>query len=94
MQAPSPPSRVTSKIGKDDGNGLFRMRWRGIVPGVPNREDVPGSLLERPIESETRLGLPLFINIPRHNLGGGSNELGAEKRQALLAKRVGMEFKA
>ena len=29
----------------------------------------------------------MFINIPRHNLGGGPNELGAGNRQALLAEK-------
>jgi uncharacterized protein involved in exopolysaccharide biosynthesis/Mrp family chromosome partitioning ATPase len=86
VQAPSPPSRVTSKIRKMMGMVLFGCVGAGLGLAFLIEMYLDRSL-KRPIEVETRLGLPLFINIPRQNLGSSANELGAGKRQALLAER-------
>jgi Mrp family chromosome partitioning ATPase len=86
VQAPSPPSRVTSKIRKMMASVFFGCVGAGLGLAFLIEMYLDRSI-KRPVEVETRLGLPLFINIPRHNLGCSSNELGARKKQALLAEK-------
>lgn len=45
--------------------------------------------LKRPLDVETRLGLPLYMSIPLFNLNGNARSLSSGRKQALLSDATG-----
>ena len=47
--------------------------------------------LKRPLEVESRLGLPLYLSIPLFNLNGNTRAISTGRKTALLAEKSGQE---
>jgi len=83
MQAPSPAAPAASKLYKMMAMVLvgsigFAFGLAFLIEFYVDRS------LKRPIEVETRLGLPLFLSIPRMRLNGKPDDLKAERTIPLL----------
>jgi uncharacterized protein involved in exopolysaccharide biosynthesis/Mrp family chromosome partitioning ATPase len=71
IQYPTPPSRDTTKVRKA-ALGIL-MAGLGLALGLAFLiEFYFDRSIKRPVEVETKLGLPLFLSIPRFALGKGS----------------------
>ena len=83
IQEPSPPFRAPQKLYKIMGMILF-----GCIGGALSLAFVIEFLLDqsvkRPTEVEAKLGLPLFISIPRLRLNGHARHQLADNQRALL----------
>jgi uncharacterized protein involved in exopolysaccharide biosynthesis/Mrp family chromosome partitioning ATPase len=88
IQAPSPASPAASKLYKMMAMALFGGIGAAIALAFLIELYVDRSL-KRPIEVETKLGLPLFISIPRMKLNGKLGDLMAERKIPLLSQSVG-----
>jgi Mrp family chromosome partitioning ATPase len=90
IQAPSPPFRDRSKQQKMQAMALFGCIAAALALAFVIELYFDRSL-KRPVEVETRLGLPLFISIPRVALNGNGKPKRLRNGRAvpLLAEKNG-----
>ena len=87
IQSPSPPGRVASKLHKMMAMALVG----GLLGGVGLAfllEFILDRSIKRPIDVETKIGLPFFLAIPRLSMNGKSRMLGAVPNVPLLASET------
>lgn len=88
IQAPSPPFPVASKLYKMMAMVLFGSVAAAVALAFLIDHYLDRSL-KRPIEVESKLGLPLFISIPRMSLNGKTHVLNAGRKIPLLPQSAG-----